>query len=39
VVTDEPPPRALPAFGADDADGLAALLAGRLGRRRRRAAR
>lgn len=39
VVTDEPPPRALPAFGADDADGLASLLAGRLARRRRRAAR
>ena len=30
VVTDEPPPRALPTFDADDAKGLAALLLARL---------
>ena len=31
VVTDEPPPRRLPAFDADDVEGLAALLVARLG--------
>jgi molybdopterin-guanine dinucleotide biosynthesis protein MobB len=41
IVTDEAPPRPLPAFGADDADPLAGLLCTRLGlgrasRRRRR---
>lgn len=30
VVTDEPPPRPLPCFDADDAEGLAALLCARL---------
>lgn len=39
VVTDERPPRALPAFDADDVDGLAALVVARLERRRRRRAR
>jgi molybdopterin-guanine dinucleotide biosynthesis protein B len=31
VVTDEPPPRPLPCFDADDAEGLAALICARLG--------
>jgi molybdopterin-guanine dinucleotide biosynthesis adapter protein len=35
VVSDEPPPRRLPCFEADDADGLAAWLAVRFLRRRR----
>jgi molybdopterin-guanine dinucleotide biosynthesis protein B len=39
VVSDEPPPRALPTFGADDVEGLAALLLKRLGRRRASPAR
>jgi len=37
VVSDEPPPRRLPCFEADDADGLATWLAVRFLRRRRRA--
>ena len=37
VVTDEPPPRALPAFHASDAAGLALFLVERLRLRRRRA--
>ncbi len=32
IVTDEPPPRSVPAFAAGDAEGLARLLAARLGR-------
>lgn len=39
VVTDEPPPRALPTFDADDIDGLVALLVARLARPRRRRSR
>lgn len=39
VVSDEPPPRELPTFGADDAPAIAALLLARLGRRRRRPGR
>jgi molybdopterin-guanine dinucleotide biosynthesis protein B len=39
VVSDEPPPRKVPTFGADDVDGLAALVVKRLGRRRASPAR
>jgi molybdopterin-guanine dinucleotide biosynthesis protein B len=39
VVSDEPPPRPVATFGADDAGPLAALLAARLGRRAPRRAR
>jgi molybdopterin-guanine dinucleotide biosynthesis protein B len=39
VVGDEPPPRNLPWFRADDVEGVADFLAGRLARRRRTARR
>jgi molybdopterin-guanine dinucleotide biosynthesis protein B len=38
VVSDEPPPRRLPAFDADDVEGLADLLVARFGLRARRRA-